>query len=315
MRQGPDNPDRNCVPRGVDEAELVRAIDASGYPLQGLVADKLKHTFTVTEEWGYIDRDSKEHRSLDVFAAKNLPVDKAASVRPRLVLLVECKRSVHPLVFFKNVTDRTIPGFPAIAGLNRGIVEIHDAKGGRFSEVKVAHALGLDKLPFIEGGPPICSAFSRAVLSGKKIELSGTELFNGLVLPLVKAFDHAKGLFKGWDRSDQLFPVLLLAIGVLDTPMILVESPHTASDPILVPWIRVVRQESNEDPHGWERSRFYGIDLVHIDYMDTFLSKQLMPFSDAFVDRTQRMAEILLKGGQVQDLDNWSWDQIQVRQK
>jgi hypothetical protein len=313
MKQHPTNPARNCLSPSVDEGELVRAIETSGYPLQGIVAEKLMPQFTVTDEWGYIDRDKKDHRSIDIYAYKDLTADDSAIVQPDLVLLAECKRSVHPFVFFKNVNDRSIPGFPAVAGLNRGVVEIREASGKRLSEVKGGRALGLDRLPFIESGPPTCAIFSRATLSGKKVELSGTELFNSLVLPLVKALDHAYVLFKARERPDRLFPKLVMSIGVVDAPMILVESPHRASDPILIPWVRIVRQESVEDPKSPQRYRHYGIEVVHIDYFDEFLSKHLLPFAEEFGRRTVLMSEILLRGGEVQGLDNWTWDHIKQK--
>jgi hypothetical protein len=297
MRQESGNPASNALPSSVDETELLRAIESSGYPLQGIVADKLKSLFGVTEEWGYIDRDTKEHRSLDILAHKRLAKDTDCVIQPCLVLLTECKTSVHPFVFFKSVTDRAIPGFPAVAGLKRGIVEIRESKRGRISEVKGAHALGLHRLSFIQNGPPRCSVFSRAVLSGKKVEMSGTELFNSLVLPLVKALDHAYCLYRDRQQPTHLSPNLLLSIGVLDAPMILVESPHLASDPILTPWVRVVRQESVEDPNSLQRFRYYGIEIVHIDYFDEFLSEHLIPFAEEFSRRSVEKAEILLHGG------------------
>jgi hypothetical protein len=317
MRQTATNPSNNCLPPSADEAELLQAIATSGYPLQGLVAEKLQSEFFVTEEWGYIDCDTKEHRSLDVFGYKKLVEATGSVVEPALALLVECKRSVHPFVFFQNVTDRGIHGFPEVAGLKRGVVEIHETSGKRYRESKGAYALGLDKLPFAANGPPICSVFSRATLSGKKAELSGTELFNGLVLPLVKAFDHADGLYKALSQQDHLFPVLLLSLGVVDAPMILVESPHRASDPILTPWVRVLRQETVEESHSLMRfgQRDYGIDVVHIGFLDEFLSTHLMPFAKDFGQRARQMAEVLRSGGEVQDLDHWSWDQIRKKKQ
>ena len=75
----------------------------SGYPLQGIVAEKMEFAgFKVTEEWGYIDNDTREHRSLDLFASRGLESNAAAKVIPRLDLLIECKRTIHPYVFSKR---------------------------------------------------------------------------------------------------------------------------------------------------------------------------------------------------------------------
>lgn len=313
MRKHSANPPRNVLPPSANESELLRAIELSGYPLQGLAAETLKSEFALTEEWGYLDRDTNEHRSLDLFGYRNLAQGAGGIVRPGLVILAECKRSVHPFVFFQNVVDRLIPGFPTVAGLKRGVVDVREISGKRSSDLYGAAALGLDKLPFVGNGPAECSAFSRATLSGNKAELSGTELFNSLVLPLVKAFDHARGLHRTGQDASELRPTLLIAVGIVDAPMILVESPRQASDPILTPWVRLRRQESIEDPQSWQRYRFYGIDVIHIDFLDDYLSKHLMPFAEEFGRRAATMAEILVNGGEVENLDNWAWDQIRKR--
>jgi hypothetical protein len=83
MKQKPGNPERNRVPAGIREPDLIKGIEKSGYPLQSVVADRLaKRGFYVTEEWGYSDRDSSEARSLDVLATSDLILDRMATVVP-----------------------------------------------------------------------------------------------------------------------------------------------------------------------------------------------------------------------------------------
>jgi hypothetical protein len=313
MKQDPSNPARNCLPKSIAKEDLVAGIETSGYPLQGIVASKLIKTFVVSEEWGYIDRDSKEHRSLDLFAYKSLDAEGTGSVRPDLVLLIECKRSQHPYIFFKNVTERPIPRFPMVAGLIRGVVPIHELSKNRMREVRGAEVLGVDKIPFVEPGPPKCSAFSRGVPSGKKVDLSGSDPFNSVVLPLVKALDHAAELNRVGDRPNTLRPTLMLCVNVIDAPMVLVENPCTASDPILSPWVRIVRQEANTNSDRWVPFKFYAIDAVHIDFFDEFLDKHLLPFATTFADRSRRFGSMFFNGGVVDSLDTMTWDQIRPK--
>ncbi len=55
MDKSPDNPSGNRLASGISEPNLIRAIESSGYPLQGVVVSKLQAEFGVTEEWGYIE--------------------------------------------------------------------------------------------------------------------------------------------------------------------------------------------------------------------------------------------------------------------
>jgi hypothetical protein len=56
VRHAAYNPSTNEIPEWVAEPTLISAIEKSGYPLQGVVAEKLTATrFDVVEEWGFID--------------------------------------------------------------------------------------------------------------------------------------------------------------------------------------------------------------------------------------------------------------------
>lgn len=315
MRTSPNNPVNNQIPTGVDSAELITAVELSGYPLQGIVASKLNGVFKITEEWGYIDRDTQEHRSLDIFAYHSLMDDQNISVQPSLVLLIECKRSRFPYIFFQRTASTPILRFPVVAGLSYGRVQIYEKSGNRMIEEWGATALGLNCLPFVEAGPPNCSAFCRATLNGKKIELSGSEPFNSIVHPLVKALDHSYQLYRAQENPTKIFPLLIVCVSVLDAPMVLIESPQKVADPVLTPWVRVVRQEASSDNKWGEKFKFYAIDAVHIDYFDDYINQELLPFALEFKQRVIQFADILFNGGEVLDLNDWTWNQIQKRSK
>lgn len=314
MRQNPENPLSNRLPKGLEETSFIEAIEGSGYPLQGIVSEKLQDQFHVTEEWGYIDDETKEHRSLDLFAYRKLSENSKSPVQTSLVLLIECKKSFHPYVFFQDVTTRQIPRFPPVVGVPRGHVPIHDKSGHRMSEIHPSRAIGLDKHPFVELGPPKCAAFSKAVPKGKKVELFGSDPFNSVILPLVKALRHASCIYKLHEQKPkQIFPVLILCLSVMDAPMVLVESPRAASEPVLSPWVRVVRQEANPKDRDYLPFRYYAVDVLHVDSLDAVLVKHILPFAQEFDSRACQLGEVLFHGGQVAALDNWTWDQIEKK--
>src|SRR5687768_10945920 len=123
MRQSSTNPSKNVLGPSVKEAALIKAIETSGYPLQGIVAEKLIDAgFEVAEEWGFIDRDTNEHRSLDISASRKWG-DNKDPVVPSLSLLIECKRSTHPYVFFKKVSEVPAHVFPLVSGVRLNIEE------------------------------------------------------------------------------------------------------------------------------------------------------------------------------------------------
>jgi hypothetical protein len=315
MRTHQTNPERNQLPPGIDEEVLLRSIESSGYPLQGIVAGLLSQQFTVAEEWGFLDRDTKEHRTLDLYASRVLSQEENAPIQPTLILLIECKRSRQPYVFFQSAAKRPLLRFPHIAGLRNGEVVIQEAGGKRISHMPGASGLQINELPFVNPGPPSCAAFTKAIPTGKKVELSGTDPFNSLVLPLVKALDHASDRFKVKGEVTQLFPKIVLCVSVLDAPMLVVEDPHRPADPVLAPWVRIVRQEANPDPKAWDWYRFYFVDAVHIDFFEAFIQQHLLPFAEEFSRRAIQLGGVLLGGGEVSRLGEWKWNDVRPRPK
>jgi hypothetical protein len=108
MDEVPDNPPENRLGNGCQDAALREAVEASGYPIQTIVATTLRGAgFEVAEEWVFADSDSGQVRALDLFASRSLFDIRSEGdrrVRPELVLLIECKRSTMPYVFFESET-------------------------------------------------------------------------------------------------------------------------------------------------------------------------------------------------------------------
>jgi hypothetical protein len=316
VRAKPDNPARNQIPSSISEENLIKAIESSGYPLQSAVASKLsKYDFLVTEEWGFADRDTKSPRTLDLAAYRHLKW--TTDIVPGLLLLVECKRSIQTYVFFRTLGHSDVSWFPHIAGLpHGGIIMLHEVDGMQAVQHLVlgSQAFGLDKLPFVVEGPDTCAAFSRADANGKKITLSGSDPFTSVIMPLASACDHAMRTFgyTGGMNSTTVCPHLILCIAVLDAPMLLVESADRCSDPILTPWVRVIRQEPRADLHTVAGIiRHYGVDLVHIDFFDTFVETHVLPFAEEFGKRASQLGSgPMLNGGHAPDTGHWQWTDI-----
>jgi hypothetical protein len=318
MNQKPNNPQRNCIPSGIGEADLIGGIEKSGYPLQSVVAQRLvRHQFKVTEEWGYSDRDSGEPRSLDVLASSDERFDLRAEVVPGIVIMVECKKSEHPYIFFRMVTRPDMLWFPPVFGLPHGGVSLREKDSSGISErhelVSAPRALGLSDLPFVSLGTDRAASFSQAIPNGKKVNLSGADPFNSLVLPLSKAADHARSVY-GYGhgpRYSAVFARVALLVAVLDAPMILIEGPDRVAEPIYTPWVRIIRQEPNVDPLiGGIPFRHYAIDAVHIDFFDKYLEDELTPFAQQFSYRAQNIGAVFIDGGEVPNLDAWDWKEI-----
>ena len=136
MDKDNDNPIGNCLPEGISENQLQEAITSSGYPLQVDISDLLNPCFSVHPEWSYVDNDSGIMRSMDLLAERCLDEtnDSDIRIRPKLDLLIECKKTNLPYVFFLSEFGLASHHFPLLVGLVSDVIAIHTNDfGGTFN--------------------------------------------------------------------------------------------------------------------------------------------------------------------------------------
>jgi len=272
------------------------------------VAQALMQRFKIIEEWGYSDRDTQEHRSLDLFASHTISRPAGSQLTPTLALVIECKRAELPYVFFPAAALRTPPDFPAVLGLTDDY-ELHASDGYRY--IPPATFLRLDDFSFVCSGPPLCNALAKSTGNlNNKLKLSGNIPYRAAILPLISALEHLRRLYKPASQQTRYAPCVTLCICVLDAPMIL--AGGTPEDPQLTlsPWVRVVRGESLQVQH-WTKYQHYVVDFVHRDFLLEFVGRHLLPFADSFSDRVVK-GELLViaRKGRVPDPEKWQWDDL-----
>ncbi len=311
MNEAPSNPPTNRLKAGVTDHLVTDAVTRSGYPLQLRVATQLMPMFSVVEEWAYIDRDAQRARSLDVWAYLSLATDLESPYHPELTLLIECKRSDLPFVFFAAARPILSDEYPSLVGFRHTGFEIQVGQAVR--EVTPSTFLALKEFPFVSAGPPISRAFAKADRSGKDLNISGEVPFRAVLLPLASALHHWADMRKVEGDRQRYFPSLTLMLCVLDAPMVLVRGAPEAPDLVLQPWVRVVRQETSRE-RAWLSYRHYVVDFVHIDYLATFLSHHLLPFAWLVSSRIQEARPYLAAARWVvPDWERWTWADVRPK--
>jgi len=302
MQRDPKSPLTNRLPTTITTEQLQQAIVKSGYPLQGFIAEKLRKRFYVREEWSYIDRETMQLRSIDLLAECELfdPENRKLRVRPYLDLILECKRSEAPYVFFLSPAPlalRPTDHVPVLAGLPKNDILV-STNEGQARVLDILTTLSLNGHDFMSLAPS-CMTFSKCVRKGKVFELSGSDAFFGLILPLTKAIQH----FQVAERPSATLVApysdldlhLALNVAVIDGPIVGVTGTDESSAR-LMPWIRVFRREYQESDHWWERNRLYAIDAVHKGFFESYLDEQVLPFAEEFGRRVCKHNEILASG-------------------
>jgi hypothetical protein len=304
MNKHPDNPITNALSPGITESDVGSAITKSGYPLQTIVASWLRHGclrdwFSIGEEWSYVDRDSGESRTLDIHAAEYLyDIEKRRpKVRPVLNLFIECKQSELPYVFFLSSIERWIPDFPMFSGLagdSRALVVIQESNRG--TNVPILEALELKDHPFLTSSVKYASTFSKCERAGNNLKLSGSESYNQIVLPLLKAAAYFHEVEKPTETARYFDCHLSLCVGVLNAPMIGVQVTEDSHELQMLPWVRVIRHQSEEIPSPRRWKKVTAIDVVHKDFFQSYMNEHVRPFLDEFSERVFERQRLLARG-------------------
>jgi hypothetical protein len=292
---------RNVLPAGVSPEQVETAIVRSGYPLQFIVGNQMSQQYEVQSEWGYRDRTTEEMRAIDLLARRRLyemEESNARRVRPEIALLIECKRSELPYVFFSEASGRLSGEFPHIAGLPSNDIVIRTDDDQSTWHNRVLDALSLAPFdPFLQD-PVTCTTLSKCVRKGgSELVLSGTEAYQSLVLPLRSAVEYFRQSLLPKPTYYYFTASIVIGLVVIDAPLIsatLDDSGKLSTQ--MTQWQRLWRHEPLVDEVGVDIGGATAIDIVHRDFLTTYLSDHLEPFAERFRDRALRNDEVLATG-------------------
>lgn len=283
---------------GIDIGQLEAAVATSGYPLQIEVEEFLGSDYFVQQEWGFKDRESGKVRAMDLYVRRNLysiaDVNRY-NVRPTLNLLIECKRSELPWVFFGG--ERARGGFPEVMGLpSRDIVVSTDDDRSTWT-LPILNTLNMDGHDFLRT-PESTSTFAAVTRgSGKTLKLSGSDIYSGSILPIRSAVTHLREAMRPRQTYAYFDAALALGVLVLDLPMVRA-TPGKGSESRLqsTKWQRLWRHEPDETGDGYADGSSSAIDIVHKDYFSEYMADHLVPFAEEFSIKAQRHARELADG-------------------
>jgi hypothetical protein len=316
MKAFKDNPSANSLGKALTEEELGEAVSKSGFPLQTIVAEKLEKEFWVQEEWSFIDKDTGALRALDIHGTKELWdfKGKQPHVRPGIEILVECKRSLWPYVFFLTNRNMRLLDFPLNVGLRKDSVVLKtDDDRSSWSET-IPSVLSLAEENFAWRSAPVSMSFGKCIKQNSKTELVG-EPFQELVLPLTKAMHHVADTHAVKQDASYYDCLLILGVGVLDAPMVGVAIKDEKPEINLIPWVRVMRHETSASgERWWQRETMVAIDVIHKDFLESYINDHLLPFAKVFGKRVlSHQKELQSCEGFASGLGKDSWSNLEKR--
>lgn len=311
-----NNPTTNTLPKGVTQDDILDAVRQSGYPLQLEVANELRTIFDVYEEWAFVDADTGCPRTLDLFCERSLvkPGSDSPQVRPTLNLLIECKRSELPYVFFTTEIPFRSNVFPCIAGLPHEEIKVSTDDTRSTFIVNIQDALGLCDQQFVSNPAVRAAIFSKCTRKGKNLSLSGEEPFNALIHPLLKALHHFKCQEAPAKRHVHFDCHLAFAIAVIDAPLVAVRCGASSETTTLEPWIRIQRHRGTDNHEPSRRFAVDCLDVVHAGFLKGYVENLVLPVSKSFASAVAKHRKVLASGvGFAPGFDANPWKDIANR--
>lgn len=295
-----ENPLTNALSQGISEQDILEAVKLSGYPLQTIITEKLK-SFDLTEEWSFVDRDTKSMRNIDILAEKRLYSYEDfldTRVRPYLSLLIECKQSSLPYVFFLTKHKPFLDNFPIYTGLfNNNHIQIKSNDTRDTWSLSINRLFGLVKHDFICNSPYNSKVFSKCVRKGREFELSGSDTYNSVVMPVIKAMSHYSQVCTPPKTAHYFSSYLTMGIAVIDGPMLGINVNEDGNNELVfTPWVRVLRHENDDELKWMYKGKHYVIDVIHKDFFSTYIEQHLMPFAESYASYALKHAKVLANG-------------------
>lgn len=263
------------------EDEIRHAIERSGYLMEQDVASRLeKLGFATSTNQPFVDSDEGKSREIDVSAYRELTRNESMKFSAYLEVLIECKQSSSPFVFFSRnkipqdflITPQemycTINDYRTISKKENGML-VGQNRG-------FFHYLGIDKIHYHYQNSEKVIQFCKIDRSGGGWKANHSGLYDSIFLPITKALEFRKSKMpKRSSRRDWNILSIVAPIVVVKGDLFLVRT-HVDPDKIE----KVDHVTFSRDIYFENIRKRFSVDFVSESKLEEFFLNMLNPFGD-----------------------------------
>jgi hypothetical protein len=265
--------------------QIRQAIGRSGYLFEQQVAYRLReYGYLVAPNFGFEDVDSGESREIDLHAVIGR-YEEDLDIWIEQLLLIECKKTTNPLVFFSKPTYRELRhidnyfelvGNPESvdAGRSRGILSLE-------------HYLDFSDLSHRYKLSDTSSQFCMVMPKGKEWEAKHEHIYDGMIVPLIKCLSSEKKDFREGLPESMIKLRILYPIVLVDSELYLMNSDTNEIN--RKKWILFHRQYESKTVKITAM-----IDFVRYKHIEAYLERVRKSF-DAICERVLKQREDLFR--------------------
>jgi hypothetical protein len=173
-----------------NKQQIRQAVDEAGYLFEQQVGYKLReHRYLVTPNYNFEDLETGDSREIDLYAILGI-VKEELDVDIWQLLLIECKKTKYPLVFFSKPKYEDLKVFEDyfdIVGAPESLLA-----GERRGVVSLEKYLKLNELSHRYKLRDTASQFCMIIRKGKDWEAKHEHVYNGMIVPLIKCLSFER---------------------------------------------------------------------------------------------------------------------------
>jgi hypothetical protein len=263
------------------EAEILKALDQSGYVFEQQAADRLEELgFHVDTSWAFRDAEEEKSRELDVRGIKRILHDEQSKLSVFVELLAECKANESPFVFLQRAKNARELEHPAPREYLFPVKHFKkQVTSNSYQEVPPFIHLNLRDEHYYYRDGLKATQFSKIVRKGSHWSANHEGIYDSVVLPLAKALEcqrqDALARVSGptWRYIWLFFPLVILRGGLLG-----IDVSKRPMEPKAAGRISFSRHLESTSVNG-----FYLIDFVTFEHLGSYIKNEIDPFAEHIV--------------------------------
>lgn len=262
--------------------QILGALEGSGFLFEQEVATTLEsYGFHVETSWPYLDPDTKKSREIDLRAIKNYLQDENNKLQVFVELLVECKDSRSPLVFFerrKNKRELEASSPKEYIFPKKTYRQILSENSYR--EVPAFVHLDLAPTHYYFQDSNKATQFTKIVRKGSNWVANHDGIYDSLFLPMAKVLEtRIKSIPKTHRPGEWCTVWLYFPVVVIRDHLISLSGNSENHELIPKGRISFVRNLDSDSLQG-----SYLVDFVTSEYLERYLDKDVGVFAKAVSD-------------------------------
>jgi len=270
---------------GPTEKQIREAIDKSGYLFEQKIGYRLKERgYLVTPNYNFEDIETGKSREIDVYAISGVVKEKL-DIDIWQLLLIECKKTSNPLVFFSQPKYEKLKKFEDYFEIV-GVPESFNAGKDR-GVVSLENYLKLSDLSHRYKLSDTSSQFCMILRSHKEWEAKHEHIYDGMIAPLIKCLYYEKKEYRNSLPRETIQLRIIYPIVIVDSELYLMNSETNEMKRKM--WILFYRQYESTNVKLTVK-----IDFVRYKYIDAYLNRIETSFNH-ICDRVIKNRDILLR--------------------